>query len=296
MSTLDVFREMTGLKQTSRLEITQERAQEIIREVSSCDRTETTAMPVNLLPVATYVTQPKEEKACSAYVYPKQPPFAAHWGIVVGDPNREEGAELLHLVLRDRKEKRWIDFHSTGVVSESERLIGASVTKVGETKFTIWELRKIGRKMINAFGNYHLVFWNCQMFAKCYLRVITGSDAAFAEWTSADVTNLFLCAFVVPMPLASTSRIVENVKMKQLDKVGNQSLVRPRLVSEAGSVELTEEELHRLSDETIDRLKEAWIDDKVLTALSQPVKDSSDKPGLIRSIKISVMRALGYYV
>ena len=66
--------------------------------------------------------------------------------------------------------------------------------------------------------------------------------------------------------------------------------------SEAGSVELTEEELHRLSDETIDQLKEAWRDDEVLTALSRPVKDSSDKPGLIRSIKISVMRALGYYV
>ena len=293
MSTLDVFREMTGLKQTSQLEITLERAQEIIRELSSSDRMETAATPVNLLPVATYVNQPKEEDAGSAYVYPKQPPFAAHWGIVVGDPNKRTGAYLFHLVLRDRKGKRRVEFRSTGVDSESEQLIDAAVTTVGETKFTIWELGEIGRNMIDAFGNYHLVFWNCQMFAKCYLRIITGSEAAFAQWTSADVTNLFLCALVVPMPVASTSRIVEKWKMTRLDKVGKQA-VAPS--SEAGSVELTEEELHRLSDETIDQLKEAWRDDEVLTALSRPVKDSSDKPGLIRNIKMSVMRALGYYV
>ena len=61
------------------------------------------------------------------------------------------------------------------------------------------------------------------MFAKCYLRVITGSEAAFAQWTSADVTNLFLCALVVPMPVASTSRIVEKGKMTRLDKVGKQA-------------------------------------------------------------------------
>ena len=298
MSTLDTFRQMTGITQTSHLEITPERAQEIIQEISSCQRDETAATQVTLLPVATYISQSKEEDAGSAYVYPKQPPFAAHWGIVVGDPNKRGDAFLLHLVLRDREGNRRIEFRSTGVDSNSEWLIGAAVAAIGETKFTIQELRRIGEDMIDAFGNYHVVFWNCQMFAKCYLRVITGSEAAFTQWTSADVTNLFLCALVVPMPLASTSRSIEKRKTKQLDKIGRQVAVTavnsPSFVSESHSVELNEKELHKLSDETIDRLKEAWRDDETLTLLSRPVKDSSDKTKLIDGIKALLMRALGY--
>jgi len=136
------------------------------------------------------------------------------------------------------------------------------------------------------------------MFAKCYLRVTTGSDAAFTQWTSADITNLFLCALVVPMPVVSTSRIVEKKKMSHLSEVGKQAVAPPSFVSEAvSSVELIEEELHKLSNETIDQLNEAWRNAEILAALSRPaLKDSSDKPRLIRRIKESVMRAIGYYV
>ena len=107
MSTLDVFRETAGLKKISQLEITLERAQEIIRDVSwSHNPTETAATLVSLLPVATYVTQPKKVNANTAYVYPKQPPFTTHWGIVVGDPTKRKTAYLFHLVLRERNGKR----------------------------------------------------------------------------------------------------------------------------------------------------------------------------------------------
>lgn len=62
------------------------------------------------------------------------------------------------------------------------------------------------------------------------------------------------------------------------------------------SVELIEEELYRLNDEIIDQLKETWRDNEILIAFSQSIKNSSDKSGLIRNIKISIIRVLDYYV
>ena len=45
--------------------------------------------------------------------------------------------------------------------------------------------------MINVFGDYHRVFWNCQTFAKCFLSVICQDGAAsFDSWTLADKSNL----------------------------------------------------------------------------------------------------------
>jgi hypothetical protein len=52
---------------------------------SSYYRDEASLMRVTVMPVSTYVAQPKEENAGSAWVYPNQPPFASHWAIVVGD-------------------------------------------------------------------------------------------------------------------------------------------------------------------------------------------------------------------
>jgi hypothetical protein len=50
---------------------------------------------------------------------------------------------------------------------------------VGTTIFNADELRDIGARMIDEFGDYHRVFWNCQTFAKCYLRVITQERCSF---------------------------------------------------------------------------------------------------------------------
>src|SRR5947207_454585 len=245
MSTIDTFREMSGFAQTGALEITPERAQEIIQTVSEGHTEQASGLSINILPVSTYVNQSKEPDAGSVYVYPKQPPFASHWGIVVGDPNKKGEAFLLHLVLREKDRQRSVRFASTDVELDSEWLVGAAVKYVGQTNFTIQQLRRIGIDMIAAFGNYHVVFWNCQMFAKCYLRVITGSEAAFSLWTSADVTNLFLCALVLPVPLASTSRSKEQHKMKQLHRVGEQLVGE---VNNGGQIVITEESLYKASD------------------------------------------------
>ena len=293
MSTLNTFREMSGITQTTALEITPERAQEIIRTISLDHREQGTSTLVNVLPVSTYVAQSKEDDAGSAYVSPKQPPFASHWGIVIGDPNEEREAILLHLLLSDKNGKRYVRFRITDL-DDGDWIVGAAVKQVGETRFTIQQLLRIGKDMIRAFGNYHVVFWNCQMFAKCYLHVITGSDAAFTQWTSADATNLFLCALVVPIPIASTSRLNERRKMKQLHHVGMQSVSGQTFDHGGGQSNLAEEELFKSSDEVIDLMKESWRDDETLKKLSQPVKDSTDKPGLIRGIKSLILKVIGY--
>ena len=119
------------------------------------------------------------------------------------------------------------------------------------------------------------------MFAKCYLRVITGEDAAFTQWTSADVTNLFLCALVVPMPIVSTSKHHENRRMKQLHDIGIKTTDVTALGRRAEGHELTDEELFKASDTVIDLMKASWSDDETLKKLSRPMKDSSDKIGLM---------------
>ena len=67
---------------------------------------------------------------------------------------------------------------TSGLRADRSREVRTGVKQVGQTSFSVPELIRIGVDMIKAFGNHHIVFWNCQMFAKCYLRVIAGSDAA----------------------------------------------------------------------------------------------------------------------
>jgi hypothetical protein len=178
---------MSGIHRTS-LELTPERAQEIVQNVSSKHTADADAIPVNILPVSSYVTQAKPSAGYSNVV-PNLPPFA-HWGIVVGVPTKKRTAFLLHLILdEDEDGNRAVEFAMTNVGLESRSIKGGVVERVGETRFSVPELVSIGVEMIEAFGNFHIVFWNCQLFAKCYLRVVTGSDTAFSQWTSADVTN-----------------------------------------------------------------------------------------------------------
>ena len=171
MSTLNTFREMSGITKTSKLQISPERAHAVINTVAANHAEQATSLPVTLLPVSTYVNESKEPDSGLAYVYPKQPPFASHWGVIVGELNARE-AYLLHLLLQGDGSQRLVYFAVSSVNPESPCIAGAALTPVGQTKYPIQVLWKIGEDMIQAFGNYHLVFWNCQMFAKCYLSII----------------------------------------------------------------------------------------------------------------------------
>lgn len=279
MSTIDTFRVMSGITQTSFLHVDLERAQSIIETVTASARDIASAdpLPVTLLPVSTYVNEAKSPDFGLAYAYPKQPPFASHWGIIIGDP-AFGGAFLLHLLLRGEGAARCAEFYVTNVKRGSRWLVDAAVQPVGQTKYSIPDLTRIGDEMIEVFGNYHLVFWNCQTFAKCYLRVVTGDDAVFTQWTSADVTNLFLCALIVPAPVVSTSRRRDKERMKQLSDIGVEaaaSLADLGKVKEAR--ELTENEVLKASDAVIDLMRSFWREEDSSKSLSGPMKDSSDR-------------------
>ena len=217
MSTIETFRVMSGIKQTSSLEITPERAEEIIQTVSSNHSEDASTTAVNLLPVSSYVTQAKPGMPGMASIIPNMPPLLRTGVLSSVSLHIATTALLLHLVLEEDEEgRRSVHFLVNNVGLDSKSIRGGEVKQVGETRFDITELIRIGEEMISAFGNYHVVFWNCQMFAKCYLRVITGSDATFSHWTTADVTNLFLCAFVIPTPIASSSKSKEQRRMRLL--------------------------------------------------------------------------------
>jgi hypothetical protein len=176
---------------------------------------------VSLAPVHTYVHQIGKKIGVgdkSILV----PPFACHWGIVVThpivtQPNRQI---LYHLVFappnHDNKpftvDNAHIQFRENPISTPLENM-----RHVGMTRYTRDELVILGDSMIKEFGNYHRLFWNCQTFAKCFLRVITGDiNADFSEWTSADASRLFLCAFLVGVPLSTTTKIKEQARIEKL--------------------------------------------------------------------------------
>lgn len=285
MSTLNIFREMSGITETSILEITSERAQEIVQTVSAFCPQQSTSVPLSLVSVSTYVVEAKNPDAGSVYVSPKQPSFASHWGIVVGDMYHGiQVATLYHLVLKDDGDgHRRIRFEARNVEAGDISVKGAAVKTVGSTRYDHPYLIYIGNKMIEAFGNYHLIFWNCQMFAKCYLSVITDDVAVFDEWTSADVTNLFLCALVIPASIGSSNMSKQASKERQLKATGTRAATTMPLGVEIEQSNVSEEQLLKMSDQVIDKMIESWKDDETLKKFYS-IKDSSNKSGFVRRL------------
>jgi hypothetical protein len=162
------------------------------------------------------------------------PAFASHWGIVVGSPGARQF--LYHFIFTEAAES---NAPSSTVANDKIRFNTHHVTKplsntklVGTTSYSMDELMTVGENMIKAFGNYHRVFWNCQTFAKCYLRVVTVDQLAdFDDWTAADTSRLFMCAFIVGAPFATTGRLKEKAKVEGLMKAFD-SLPRDRDVME----------------------------------------------------------------
>ena len=78
--------------------------------------------------------------------------------------------------------------------------------------------------------------------------------------------------------------------MRQLQNVGMQAAAGNRV----DRSDYLEEALFKASDEVIDLMQSAWSDDENLMRLSRPVKDSVDKPALIKGVKEFILKALGY--
>lgn len=208
-----------NLREEGNMEITDEEAKAVVKRVVEAVGVGTnTPAGVRVAPVHTYVH--RLDKSSKPWHSPSivVPPFACHWGIVVGSPGRQRLFHLLFVedagreVEGSRVENKYIRFHD----SKLQKSLG-DTKEVGHTRYNTDELEALGTAMIREFGDYHKVFWNCQTFAKCYLRVITGDyDAKFDEWTSADTSRLFLCAFLVGAPFATTNKVKENAAAERL--------------------------------------------------------------------------------
>ena len=168
---------------------------------------------------------------------------------------------------------------------------GRKVDEVGLTRFLIPQITRIGREMIDAFGDYHLLFWNCQMFAKCFLRVISDdSGTTFDQWTSADVTNLFLCALVIPAPLATGLKSTEVTKINGLRRAG---VLKAEMFKEAGEPDPEDrEQLNRYSDSAIASLSDAEVM-RAIGVEAYRVKDSDEKVGVIKAVVGFIGRLFG---
>lgn len=310
MSTIGMFSRLTGIQHPSLLAITPERGEHITQELRATASARYGPFPGVTEPltnvslhqtVSTYVREPKPGNVQYARVAPLVPAFASHWGIVVQemDPKepKNEDVWLFHLCLvEDEEGQRSVTLAVDGLVKGDKQLEGKKVAEVGRTRFSIAQITRIGREMIAAFGDYHLVFWNCQMFAKCFLGVILDdSEAAFDQWTSADVTNLFLCAMVISAPFATSLKSSEVQKMKGMRVVGT---LKAEMYKEAQEPDPeSREELNRYSDSAIDVIKLASLTDhdvmKSMGVEAYKVKDSDDKVGVIKSVMGLFARLFG---
>jgi len=190
---------------------------------------EATPQALELYPVQSFVeTARTSKRSTSSKVV--VPAFAVHWGVVVGPTwyhlvflNADDANFEWNDPCRSGKPIRFTFYHW----NDDTDLKAFPV--VGHTKFNHIQLCQIGQKLVAAFGDYHRLFWNCQVFAKCFLRLITTDGNEFRELildemngfdsrlTSADATHLFLCGFVVTAPNATTLKIAHEVKRKRLE-------------------------------------------------------------------------------
>jgi len=219
-SCLATFRRTLG--EDKDMEITNDEANAMVQRVAGTIGVGTNQPTgVALVPVHTYVHQLDKSPTAWGSSSIVVPPFACHWGIIVGKPERPRSQMLYHLILApgagdevrsSQVENKHIQFHVTSLSAPLENM-----KYVGQTQYNTDQLAELGRAMIDEFGNYHRVFWNCQTFAKCYLRVITGDkDADFESWTSADTSRLFLCAFLVGSPFATSNKVKEKLETGRL--------------------------------------------------------------------------------
>ena len=175
---------------------------------------------VNIGRVSTYIYRTEVSKTTGdmRIVFPT---FASHWAIIVCEMDSpEEDGHAYHLTFREPAAAQLTPPPGTSreVVFTPMFLetMPEGIKEVGTTRFGHADRMRIGRAMIKAFGSYHRVFWNCQHFARLYLKVITDGIGGFEEWTLSQTSNLFLCAFVVTIPIAKTNKKIETRKAKEI--------------------------------------------------------------------------------
>ena len=169
----DVHRRMARIFEVNR--------EQLIADVRKLhpDLEETSPREFKIVPVKSYVGDMKIADS-GTFRGIVVPPFATHWGIAVEDT-------LYHLTFRNPDHARieLTDFarhgkpiRFTATVYDDGSFDHCPV--VGQAKYSHEARVKIGKALIKAFGNYHRLFWNCQVFAQIFLYFIIGNHS-FAE-------------------------------------------------------------------------------------------------------------------
>lgn len=158
-------------------------------EVPTDNFAETNTAAVGLSSVSTLVCRGKGEIYGAGYVVPT---FAVHWGVI----SRET---LFHLRYDSRSKAVQFDWRAWRAKDGDSKY---KVDEVGQTPYSTDQLIQIGlfipsnmadctgKKLVEEFGDYHTLFWNCQTFVKVYLRVICTPPVDAGQWTSEDTTYL----------------------------------------------------------------------------------------------------------
>jgi hypothetical protein len=173
MSSQTVYRQMATLLPVDRDEI-------IANVKSRLPEHEGPSRSIELARVRTYLQSEQTLVTSSTFTGVVVPAFATHWGVVVD-------CILYHLIFRDERD---VESNVGGFIHEGPPIkfhlgrVGGKVvesTVVGKTKYSLPELIKIGDDLIEAFGSYHRLFWNYQVFMECFLSLIT-DGATFGQY------------------------------------------------------------------------------------------------------------------
>ena len=138
--------------------------------------------PCDVFPVRSYIANGKSIRT-SSFSGILVPAFVVHWGVVVNGFLFHlcfENSQDAHIEFNDLSRYGKPVYFDVKRLRNRHREQAQGYETVGHTRFNTEELAIIGEKLVDAFGNYHRLFWNCQVFAECYLRLITG-EKGFAK-------------------------------------------------------------------------------------------------------------------
>ena len=130
------------------------------------------------------------------------PPFAAHWGVTIEFNPR---STILYHLLFDvdtRKVRLALTAWDPNLSKHNITQVGTTVYGAAEAHLIGYDSEfilsnDIGEHLLDEFkklGSYHFIFWNCQLFAKIFLKLICQDPETidFGALTSAQVTR-FVC-------------------------------------------------------------------------------------------------------
>ena len=194
MSTMVDTKELVE-RMCSRFEVSDETQQELEWKAlpegrGAPSRESRSTSVVGVTAVSTFVA---EKSFASFYV----PSFASHWGVVCDfTPG---GRWLFHLVF-DPAVKKVMFQGQTWL----EKWGVHRIENVGTSRYGVGEVRDIGEGCVGGadcvgerlakgfedVGEYHVIFWNCQLFAQIFLKVLCSEEIDFGAWNAAQVVRL----------------------------------------------------------------------------------------------------------